>query len=390
MISFEEFSKQFLKERSQGYYQKFWAGTAMANGLTVKTPDGKEFMVKPEKIYMVDLGEMSGNCMCGHAIRYEYYLDQIGPIGSKCIQTMTGLQGEDLRKILRGAEFARKDRDDLLRVKNEYGTFENQLIGDSYLKQVYDVLSYDEMTPEIKHFIDNNIPMPHPIKYAMRQLVYNKEVKVVASKKYGSKVEQPLKEYEAIYATVDQIIKNCDLVDEYQLYGNDKYCFEVLKDIGDKVKEGKASEKQVDLFIKLWTNLKNEKFNDALYVLIKLSHFPDQMEEFWGQLVKENLTKALKWGLSDGQCEFILNKSSKGKDGLATRFKDLLEKDVTDKEDQNTPEEGRLTDPKDKIDFIDWKPIEIPKAELELEPLESPDIDDPQENEDSNEGNPFS
>lgn len=315
--NFEQFVRNFAKKTSSDFYKKFWAGTAIENGLTVKY-DGKEFLVKPEEISCIDLGDLSGRCLCGHPIRYEYWFNQLGAIGSTCITTMTGLTGADLRTIIRGSKAASKERDELMILKEKYGTLAKQREEDIYLNQSLQTIHEADKVPEqVQKFIENNIPMP----WSMRRLVdkiANQETAMSTVKiKYGEEIYNLYQICEDVNRQVHQIIApyTRDVPSE-------KLVTNALFNINEKIKLGKASPAQLEYYKKLMQRLRNTKFVDACDVLVRLKQY--DLGEFWNKIVSDNLNNALTYGLSDAQLAFILDKSSKGKDGLAIRFKDKL------------------------------------------------------------------
>lgn len=155
--------QSYMKARSQEFYKKFWANIADQGGLTVTKLDGTKIQVKYEDIWVNDLGEMCGHCLCGHAIRYEYHIGEVAPIGSSCIKVMTGLDGQDLRTILQGGEIARKERDDLELALESYQTLEDQINDPKYeyLKEPLGWFAYSKLIDtnmELANFIGNHIP----------------------------------------------------------------------------------------------------------------------------------------------------------------------------------------------------------------------------------------
>lgn len=320
-MELQEFIRNFMKERSNNYYQKFWSKTASQAGLTVKTPDGKEIMVKPEEIWCEDLGDVSGSCLCGHAIRYQYWLGKVGPIGSSCIQTITGLDGQDLRYILQGGQVARKETEELRQLIEQFKTLDGQLAADPILTERVNFVKDLNATPHaVLPFVEHNFPMPSSIRASI-YAVYNRNQKLKNVKQlYGQEVFDCYTIHEQVAADFDKVVANLPKI----FTNNEKFVHEIIRDIGHKVTSSSPSPKQLDFLVKLVKRLQNPQFIDAVNVLVTLYNCKDQIEEFWAKIITENLLKAMQFGLSDGQVNFILNKSASGKDGLAIRFKTLL------------------------------------------------------------------
>jgi hypothetical protein len=320
-MDIKDFIREFTKTRSINHYTHFWSRTASSEGLTVKTPDGKEIMVKPEEIYCEDLGSICGSCMCGHGIRYQYFLGKVGPIGSTCIQTITGLDGQDLRYILQGGIAARKDVADLMQCIETYGTFKGQLEQDKLFAERYNFVDLLQKIPtDAIPFVRENVPMPAVIRNLIYRVYNLNQIHDKIKSKYGDTIATLLK----VHRDVAQDIE--DAISELKIPLTEKMIHLTIRDIGSKLEKGNTlSPKALEFWTKLVQRGSDKRFIDALTVLSQLNIRVD-VPEFWANIVKENIDKALLYGLSEAQINFILTKSSIGKDGLAIRFKDLLTK----------------------------------------------------------------
>lgn len=334
----QEFESEYVKRRSNHYFQQFWAGKVASNGLTVKKLDGTEIIVLPKDIYCTDNGEMSSNCLCGHPIRYEYWMAEYGPIGSTCIQTLTGLDGQDLRNILRGGQLARKDKDEFLQLKERYKTLKEQLEKDPVLNEKFSTMvELGEIPPDVQLFIDNNMPIPRNIAYQIYKIVNQHQKVNTIRSKYGALTSQLYNEYSDYCDELKKLIKSVELPDKI-LAEVDKPLYKVIEEIGEKINQLKASPKAVEFFTKLMLRVKDPQFIDALNVLVILSK-NEVMDTFWKDLVTNLLTTALKFGLSEKQVALVLNVTSSGKPGLSTRFNSYIVKQMadTEKDEESKP-----------------------------------------------------
>lgn len=344
----EEFLKDYYKHRVVSYYKKFWANVAHDNGLTISMPDGTICLIKINELTCNDLGSMCGQCVCGHAIRYEYWFGEIGPIGSTCIQTMTGLKDEDLRKLIRGSELAKKDKKDLESKLELLGTLENQLESSPHFKQKLDLIQEAKLIPEgVKPFIENNIPMP----WEIMNEVYKEAEKLgkvnTIRDKFGETTYQNYISYQSICHDLENTMLSAGFTEDQVLKQDN--IISTLKDLGEKLSKGHVSDKQVNFFNNLITKAQNDKFADAIYVLIKLSK--EDLPTFWADIVKENIDKALKYGLSENQTKFILEQSSTGKPGLAIRFKEKLDPKHEVEDKPETESEEQIIEDENNLDF---------------------------------------
>jgi hypothetical protein len=329
-----EFLKEYAKQRSSHYFVQFWGNDTARSGLTIKKDDGSEIIVLPKDIYCTDLGAMCGQCRCGHAIRYEYWLSEYGPIGSSCIKTLTGLDGADLRNLLRGGQFVKKDIEELTKLQEEFTTLEEQLNKDNILKTRLDFLkNINQIPPEVQFFIDNNKPIPKNIALLIYRLVnkYDKKSKIAAT--YGAHVARAFSVYPELCSEVKDIISVSDISDidiESKIHNT-------VRDIGSKIEGLRASPKAVDFFIKLVTRMENPQFIDALNVLVILNKNKANFDEFWRNLVTDMLKTALTYGLTEKQIAVVTGTTSSGGPGLSTRFNDYIIGQMSPEEKSNKP-----------------------------------------------------
>ena len=362
----QEFESEYIKRRSNFYFQQFWAGKIAQNGLTIKKLDGSQIVVLPKDIYCIDNDSMSSNCLCGHPIRYEYWMAEYGPIGSTCIQTLTGLNGQDLRNILRGGQLAKKDKDDFVQLKERYKSLKEQLEKDPSLNEKFSqMVDAGNIPEEVQLFIDNNMPMPRTIAYQVFKAVnqINKSNTIVS--KYGTQTNQLYNEYLEYCDEFKKLMRSIELPEKI-LAEIDKPLFKTAEEIGEKIGKLQASPKAVEFFAKLMTRMKNPQFIDALNVLVILTKH-DAMDDFWKDLVNNTLVTALKFGLSEKQISMVLQTTSTGKAGLSTRFNDFIvsqmsTKEKIEKSSKPTPVVISTATPVEEDEFLDLD-VDIPSDE---------------------------
>ena len=119
----EKVLSAFTQEAYTKWMEQFWAW---------ETLDG---MIDGEVIKIVKVSYIDGmiypadNCRCGSGIRYIFEAEledgtKISPIGSTCIKTFTGLNDKDVRQIISGTVKVNKERDQILQMLEEFGSFE--------------------------------------------------------------------------------------------------------------------------------------------------------------------------------------------------------------------------------------------------------------------------
>lgn len=316
-----QFLTEYAKQRSVHYFVQFWGNETARSGLTIKKLDGSETIVLPKDICCIDLGNMSGQCRCGHAIRYEYWLSEYGPIGSSCIRTLTGLDGADLRTILRGGQFVKKDLDEFKKLSEEFATLDDQLSRDTILKTRLDFLkNNNQVPPEVQLFIDNNKPIPKNVALMIYRIFNKHDKKSKIASTYGPHVARAFSVHPELCSEIKDIISVSDISDidvESKIHNT-------VRDIGSKIEGLRASPKAVDFFIKLVTRMENPQFIDALNVLVILNKNKSNIDDFWSNMITEMLKTALTYGLTDKQVAVVIGKTSSGGPGLSTRFNDYI------------------------------------------------------------------
>lgn len=319
----QEFLNKILTKRSVDYYTKLWGTFVQSKGLTVKKLDGSEIVVLPKDIKVIDLGSMCGNCLCGHAIRYEFWMSGYGPIGSSCIQQLTGLEGQDLRILLNGCNLLKRDRNEIEKAVERYGTLKEQLAVNVMLVSNMELAKKHNLLPEeIKIFEEYDIPIPYFLDSKISHIVWRigekERLEKEKGQRYGNEIKEMIEGYEEVRVILKLIFARTKVLQ--------KNLLQRLDELKNKIENLKFNSRDLEFFKKFYGRASNPRFIDALNVLTRLEKYvgtPDFMG-FWGRVVSENATTAITYGLSEGQINFILGKSSKGNPGLAMTFQKLL------------------------------------------------------------------
>jgi hypothetical protein len=330
-IPLADFKRLLFPERAASHYEQFWGKTIQQNGLTT-TIDGVEKIVLPKDIKVNDLGKVCGQCRCGHAIRYEYWLADFGPVGSSCIQMLTGLNGGDLRILLKGSQLAKVECEQLQEFVDMYdGHLSKQLESDNMLAEKLrkaEVILPNRITvpKDVALFIDYDVPMPFFIQRKLDSFI-NKAFPQIehVKKRYGDLIGTAFACHKELCTSfednIEQLGKNIFgdsfVTGENTVWG-------VVASIGKKIDKLGAYPKAVDLFIKCVNRMQDERMLDALDVLMRLKKQAEKLPESIRQIVEDMYVNAIKWGLSEKQINFVLEKSSSGRPGLAVQFKPLL------------------------------------------------------------------
>jgi hypothetical protein len=356
----QEFLNKIMTKRSVDHYTRLWGTFVQSNGLTVKKLDGSEIVILPKNIKVIDLGGMDGNCLCGHAIRYEFWMGDYGPIGSSCIKQLTGLDGQDLRILLNGCNLLKKDREEIEKAVERYGTLDEQSLSDPKLVCDVELLRAHNLIPEeVKIFMDYDIPLPYFLESRIRNIVWRieekKRLEKERSQHYGNEVSEMINGYEEIRPILRPIFEKASLK---------KNLLKRLDELKNKIESLRFKPDDIVDFKKYYERAKNPRFIDALNVLTRLEKHIDTPEfmGFWKKVVSENLFTAITYGLSEGQISFILGKSSKGNPGLAMTFQKLLTDEMVEELDEKQEVKGPVVSDVVEDQQLDFSTEELTNA----------------------------
>lgn len=175
-----EYLENMTQQRFFTFLQKHWALKMIAAGATAKTQKGEVLQVNPATIRVVDKRwKGASHCICGKAIRYEYWIQQYGPIGSVHICEHTGLDKALVDDITKGYKKENQVRTEIVDIfvelkdkghtiedwYKEYGLEEKQ----KWLPHVR-IQATREM---IEKFIELKLPIPKECREALQNAFYS-------------------------------------------------------------------------------------------------------------------------------------------------------------------------------------------------------------------------
>lgn len=142
LISDVEFLSQEQYEFLEGYTQKkfftfmenYWGEKMITAGITCKTFEGTVINVDSKSIRVIDKRwKGASHCICGKAIRYEYWIGTYGPIGSIHICEHTNLDKTLVHDLTKGYKQQNELRTDIVKflaeLKEQNKTYEDWAVG---------------------------------------------------------------------------------------------------------------------------------------------------------------------------------------------------------------------------------------------------------------------
>lgn len=111
-----EFLEQHTQQKFFSFMEQYWAEMIDAD-ITCRTFDGEVINVDRGSIRVIDKRwKGASHCICGKAIRYEYWIQHYGPIGSVHIVEHTNLDKTLVRDITKGYKSENTLRTDIVRM----------------------------------------------------------------------------------------------------------------------------------------------------------------------------------------------------------------------------------------------------------------------------------
>lgn len=205
-IEFNEKQREVLTRYSQDNFdtwlQKFWAKRAqeakfVINEQTLLTKltdmsdkirkQAKEWVQKKKKGDQIclDLKKIEvfdtfcSHCLCGHEIRYAYYIDGYGPIGSTCIHILAGIDKKIVGKFTRTYRKINGIRKEIKKILVEK-TFDEWAKEFDLDNKLANIEKLDEEHQEIiNDFVNAKLPLP--MKYTNALVKFDTEAEKKAS-----------------------------------------------------------------------------------------------------------------------------------------------------------------------------------------------------------------
>lgn len=152
--------------------QRYWGSKMIEHNITCTTFDGEVLNVEPGSIRVIDKRwKGASHCICGKAIRYEYWIQQYGPIGSVHITEHTNLDKTLVRDITNGYKKQNEVRTDIVKIladlKEQGKTFEDW-------KRDYDLSEKLKALPFLKNLerrqlIEGLVSLELPLPESLRR-----------------------------------------------------------------------------------------------------------------------------------------------------------------------------------------------------------------------------
>jgi len=168
-----EFLEKHTQEKFYTFLQGYWAKKVIDAGLTTKTSKGEVLAINPASIRVIDKRwKGASHCICGKAIRYEYWIQKYGPIGSVHILEHTGLDKELVRDITKGYKYQNSLRTELVELLVALKD-NNETVADWYVKFKLEEKTecIKRLAPEYKVLAEKLIELKLPFDKNLRDRI---------------------------------------------------------------------------------------------------------------------------------------------------------------------------------------------------------------------------
>jgi hypothetical protein len=166
---------EFLEERTQKkfytFVQKYWGEKLIDANITCKTFNGEVINVDPTSIRVIDKRwKGASHCLCGKAIRYEYWIKTYGPIGSVHICDHTNLDKTLVADLTKGYKKENELRTDIVRMLadlQEAGeSYETWVVSYNLLQKMINIgfVGNAEQRELIIKLCQLNLPLPENLR----------------------------------------------------------------------------------------------------------------------------------------------------------------------------------------------------------------------------------
>lgn len=310
--------RRFTKQMYASWMQRFWAwetlqGTLDGESISITNIEYENGIIYP-----------ATHCRCGQGIKHIFTvtledLTEIGPIGSTCIETYTGLGGQDVRQIINGSAQVNREKQQIVDILIRYGSFDSW--ADSF--ELYDkkraLNGFNDVTFSsegemsiVRDLLEVELPLLPKLAYAINRAWWS----IQAKEKY----EQFLNEH----PEYREIIEQANVLIEDERYK--RYCTDAVDTLDDLTRKLNShstwSGPQLNFAQKLVAKL-NEQTLEAMIELNDLKEL--KLKESSANLVADLSKQGIKYGLSPAQCSLILDEDRpNNKTGLIYQFQDEL------------------------------------------------------------------
>lgn len=114
------FLEDYTQKKFYTFMQNHWANKGLPTNLMTTTDKGEQIQISWHNIKVIDKRwKGASHCICGKAVRYEYWIGTYGPIGSIHILEHTGLSKELVNDITKGYKLQNELRTEIVHILDD-------------------------------------------------------------------------------------------------------------------------------------------------------------------------------------------------------------------------------------------------------------------------------
>lgn len=245
-----EFLEGYTQQKFFSFMEQYWGEKLVDAEITCKTFDGEVINIDRGSIRVIDKRwKGASHCICGKAIRYEYWIGSYGPIGSVHIVEHTNLDKTLVRDITKGYKTENTLRTDIVRMladlKEDEKTYEDWVVSYELAEKMkyIDAVRSKERRELIMKLCDLKLPLPESLR---KELMYA----ISSTKRKLREQQQQQTTPVAVLNNPNAILAN-EIESSLAKYQTGNFCgisqhhLRTLGDLLSKIKQGKPSSGQV-------------------------------------------------------------------------------------------------------------------------------------------------
>lgn len=248
-----EFLEQHTQQQFFSFMQQYWGEKMIAAQITCRTMDGEVINVDRGSIRVIDKRwKGASHCICGKAIRYEYWIGTYGPIGSVHIVDHTNLDKTFVRDLTKGYKTQNELRTEIVHLladlKEQGKTYEDWASSFDYESKMQNVekVRNPERRELIKRLYGLHLPLPeklrHELNYVQQSLTPSMNLPHNSSTISTSTLSVSSNPHQALITRIEKALQ------DYQAgnhQGISEYHLRTLNNLLETIFKGKPSTNQL-------------------------------------------------------------------------------------------------------------------------------------------------
>lgn len=242
------FLEAHTQQRFFSFMEQYWAEKLVDHEITCTTFEGEKINIDRGSIRVVDRRwKGASHCLCGKAIRYEYFIGQYGPIGSVHICEHTNLDQTLVRDITKGYKKENTLRTEIVRMladlKENGKTYDDWVESYDLLEKMKHIgnVRNAEKRELIMRLCDLRLPLPEDLRKELSLAISRTKRELRENNPHVTAAVSTSTQTNPHQSLLDNIETAVTQYKNGPYKGVAQYDLRVLNDLANKIKEGNAS-----------------------------------------------------------------------------------------------------------------------------------------------------